>query len=367
MARKSFASEAVLSKVKLPRVLIIYTGGTFGMDVVKGNTPLQIPQLSPSSLRKRMFEFVPELNLLARCDVEVMFNRDSAHIGPSEWIALAHRIQQKWQSYDGVVVLHGTDTLSYTASALSFLLRPCLKPVVITGAQRPLAALRTDARRNLVSAVEIAAQGPRPMMNQVMVFFDDRLLQGNRSRKRSASEFAAFESPKAAPLALVGTTIRYQDAFYRRPAGAGRALRPTEKLIPSFSSNVVLMHVTPGFPARAVSDHLLEHLDAMVLVIFASGTGPTHEFDFIRMLRLARHRGVPVVIVTDGVTQAPVGAAHPMNYEAGSKLLDEGCYWAGQMTPECAYVKTTLLLGQTEGRRLFPRRWAIEYAGEGSG
>ena len=344
----------------LPKVLIIYTGGTFGMD--PGPTEqaaLALPRLSPAGLGKRLRERVPELAGIARCDIEILLNRDSAHVGPDEWILFAERIKSKWKKYDGVVLLHGTDTLSFTAAALSFLLRPCLKPVVITGAQRPLAALRTDARRNLISAVEIAARGPRQVVNQVSVFFDDRLMQGNRTRKRSASEFAAFESPRARALALVGTQIRYfpseKRAGARKKAGVGR-------LAPLFNRNVALMHVTPGFPSARIAEGLLPSLDGLVLVIFPSGTAPTHDKAFIEMIRMARQDGVPVIVVSEGASEAN---GFPGHYAAGKPLLEEGCLWAGEMTPECAYVKASLLLGQPEGDKKFRAMWGRDLAGEG--
>jgi L-asparaginase len=346
--------------MKAKRVLILYTGGTFGMTATsKGSGSMSMPKLNPAGLRQRFLKNVPELSQLAHCDVDVVMNRDSAHVGPAEWKALAARIQKRWSKYDGIVILHGTDTLAYTASALSFLLRPCRKPVILTGAQRPLAALRTDARRNLMAAVEIAARGPRPAKNQVKVFFDDRLLRGNRVRKRSASEFGAFESPKFPALAMVGTEIRYA------PAGGKPSGSP--KLRPEFNAHVALLHATPGFPARHITQSLLPELNGLVLVVFPSGTAPTHDPEFIRLLRAARRLDIPVVTVSEGVSQPPSGRANPGTYEAGRKLIEEGCFWSGEMTPECAYVKASLLLGQARGRRRFAALWKRELAGEGSG
>ena len=344
----------------LPRVLILYTGGTFGMEA-----GLSLPRLSPSasldSLRSRLQARVPELSQLATCDIDIVLNLDSAHVGPDEWLLLARRVQQNWQRCDGVVILHGTDTLAYAASALSFLLRPCRKPVVLTGAQRPLSSLRTDARRNLISAVDIAAHGPRPLVGQVSIFFDDVLLQGNRARKRSASEFAAFESPQAAPLAVVGTSIRYA----RPPPKRGRA----PALAPVFNRKVAMLHVTPGFPARAIERGLLPGLEGLVLIVFPSVTAPTHDPAFLDLLRAARRRDLPVVIATESASHAGAaerdgGGAGPASYAAGRALLEEGCLWAGPMTPECAYVKAQLLLGQGPGRAAFARRWKRDYAGE---
>jgi L-asparaginase len=276
---------------------------------------------------------------------------------------LADRIQAKWRKYDGVVLLHGTDTMAYTASALSFLLRPCLRPVVLTGAQQPLSALRTDARRNLISAVEIAAHGPREHVGHVSVFFDSRLFQGNRVRKRSASEFGAFESPQAAPLAVVGTSIRYKDA-----GGARRRRKPLDRsqLLPGFSGGVALLHVTPGLPARSLREQWLPKLAGLVCVVFASGTAPTQDPDFIELLREARRRGTPVVITTEGASEGGAGAGLTSlkTYEAGQKMLDEGASWAGSMTPECAYVKAAWILAQPGGARRFASLWKRNFADE---
>ena len=338
----------------LPRVLILYTGGTFGME-----PRLSLPELSVESLRGRLQARVPELAQLASCDIEIVLNRDSAHVGPDEWLLLARRVRENWKRYDGVVILHGTDTLAYSASALSFLLRPSLRPVVMTGAQRPLSALRTDARRNLISAVDIAAHGPREVVGQVSIFFDDVLLQGNRARKRSASEFAAFESPQAPPLAVVGTSIRYA----QRPPASRRG----PLLKPVFNRHVGMLQVTPGFPAQAITKGLLPGLDGLVLIVFPSVTAPTHDEHFLGLLRAARRSDIPVVIATESATHAATTDRDtgPGSYPAGRQLVLEGCLWAGPMTKECAYVKTQLLLGQGGGAGAFARRWKHDYAGEG--
>lgn len=351
------------------RVLIIYTGGTFGMEggpgssrggAKSGGRALATPKLAPSTLKRRLRERVPELARLAGCDVEITLNCDSAHIGPEQWLLLAKRIQARWRAYDGVVVLHGTDTMAYTASALSFLLRPCLRPVILTGAQRPLSAIRTDARRNLISAVELAAHGPRARVNRVCVFFDDRLFQGNRVRKRSASRFGAFESPFAPALAEVGTEIVYPADEASAPPAARRRSAGTSGLQAGFNSGVLLLHVTPGFPARLVREQCLPRVAGLVLVIFSSGTAPTQDPEFVRLLEEARRRKIPVVLAAEG---AGLGA-HLGQYEAGRALLRDGAYWAGAMTPECAYVRTAWLLAQPGAPRTFAGLWSRDYAGE---
>jgi len=330
------------------------------MDTGAKSSPLSVPKLSKSLLEKRLGNRVPELNALADCDIEILLNRDSAHIGPDEWLLFAKMIQSRWDAYDGIVLLHGTDTLAYTASALSFLLRPCLKPVILTGAQKPLASIRTDARRNLISAVEIAANGPRPIVNQVSVFFDDRLLRGNQVRKRSASEFLAFDSPKSSPLARVGTEIHFETSVtstLKNLKGHSRI-----KLKPAFNQNVAFLHLSPGFPAKSILQGLLPTIDGLVLVIFPSGTAPTHDPNFIQLLKQARKQSIPVIAVTD---DSGHGAKPSLSsYAAGAPLLEEGCLWAEQMTPECAFVKATYILAQKEGAKRFREFWSKNLAGE---
>ncbi|HAR41088.1 MAG TPA: hypothetical protein DCS07_00390 [Bdellovibrionales bacterium] len=344
-----------MSKAK---ILIIYTGGTFGMslDHSRRGDRLSVPDLSPQILKKNFSRRVPELEQIAHCDVDVLMNCDSAHIGPQDWCKIAQKIRTSWKKYDGIVVLHGTDTLAYTASALSFLLKPCLKPVILTGAQRPLTALRSDARRNLVSAVEIASSGPGFIANRVSVFFDDKLFQGNRVHKQSATEYHAFESPHAEPLAVVGTEIRYHHP--ERPSR--KKVRKPVHLAPCFNSKVALIHVTPGFPAEIFSKHLLPQLEGIVLNVFPSGTAPTHDEKFLEMLRTARKRSIPVVVVTEAGVRV-----NPAAYEAGRALMAEGCTWAGDLTTECSFVKTALILGQKEGKKRFSQLWDMQFADEG--
>jgi L-asparaginase len=351
------------------RVLILYTGGTFGMvedKKAKGApSPLRISDRTPAELKRWFLKRVPEMPEIARCDVEILLNRDSAHVGPEDWIMLAKRIQLAWKQYDGVVVLHGTDTLPYTAAALSFLLRPCKKPVVLTGAQKPLSSLRTDARRNMISSIEIAAtasSSPDPRVAQgVTVFFDHLLFQGNRVRKRSASEFEGFESPKFPPLAEVGTKIRY---LLPGKDETNWPKSPKIQVEAAFSEKVVHLHMTPAFPARRLLDLALGQLDGILLQVFLSGTGPTHLPGVREFLESAARRKVPVVLVADGHSYEKEGGANPGNYAAGKVLLEHGAVWAGSMTPECAFVKTSLILAQPDGKDRFRKLWNADLAGE---
>ncbi|MBI2810658.1 MAG: asparaginase [Candidatus Melainabacteria bacterium] len=319
---------------------------------------ISVPTLSPEALRKRFLKQAPEIQQLAQCDVRILLNLDSAHIGPKEWLLIIKEIKKRWKSYDGIVLLHGTDTLAYSAAAMSFLLEPCRIPIVITGAQRPLAALRTDARNNLISAVEIAAQGPSRIKGRVTVVFRDQLFQGNRIRKKSASDYAAFESPSCAPLAIVGTTIRFAKPEKRKK-------RSLPKLRPKFSEKVMMIHLTPGFPSGVAASLLDQDLDGLVLVVFPSGTAPAHLPAFLEFLNQARLKKIPLVCVTEGSSEPPGPIITQISYKAGQELLSHGCHWAGGMTPECAFVKTALILGQKNGRRDFADLWKLNFADEG--
>jgi len=324
--------------------------------------PLVIARLSPSALEKRLRARVPELQMLADCEVKIEMNQDSAHLGPDHWVQIARTIQDSWSRFDGVVVLHGTDTLAYTASALSMLLRPCRKPVILTGAQRPLAALRSDASRNLISAVEIAASGAKAssrVAHQVCVFFNETLFQGNRSRKRSAVDFAGFESPKAPVLARVGTSIQYFGNASSLVSGVkSSASVRIPRFESRFSRRVGMFHLTPAFPASALS-HSLSELDGLLLVAFPSGTAPTHDPAFHALLGQAKKLELPVMVVTEGA------GVTGSEYRAGKEMLEAGCLWSGAMTPECAYVKASYLLGQKNGREALKKWWSRELANEG--
>ncbi len=341
-------------------VLILYTGGTIGMvrhsEPMSTQVVLDVPHLDGSQLKKRFRQLVPELKSLANCHTQILFNKDSGHMGSPEWIKMASVIQKNLSKFDGVVVLHGTDTLAYSAAALSFLLGNCDIPVVMTGAQKPLSDLRTDAKQNLICAVEIAAHGPRQAVRGVSVFFGNELFLGTRVRKASASEFDAFQSPQALPIARVGTQIHYLGT---------RSRFKKRQFEPEFSEKVVMAWLTPGFFSQALVN-LIGTVEAFVLVTFPSGTAPTHLESFRMFLQAARKSHTPVVVVSEGASRSPGYGAHPRDYEAGRVLLDEGCLWAGEMTPECAYVKSSLILGQSDGRQKFSQYWKLEFTDEGS-
>jgi L-asparaginase len=241
--------------------------------------------------------------------------------------------------------------------------------------------IRTDARRNLISAVEIASQGQAllkksggdpELLKQVLVFFNDKLFQGNHVHKRSALDFDGFETPFDSPIAVVGTKVSFMPRGLSKTQSPAKfaKLQPLDRI--HFETQIGVIHLTPGFPAQAFSGELLHRLLGLILVTFPSGTAPTHEPELLELVRRARASEVPVVLVAQGVAQAPGEVPSPTLYEAGRPLLEAGAYWSGGLTLECAYVKMAWALGQVLSQpsrsRLdsFAKIWEKRWVGEGS-
>jgi L-asparaginase len=327
---------------KLKKILVIYTGGTFGMRANQNQKGLDLPHLKASELKVWLKEQVPEMMKIAQCDVDILFQLDSCQFQATHWFELASHIDQKQSKYDGVVILHGTDTLAYTASALSFLLSPARIPIVITGAQKPLATLRNDARLNFISALEIAANAPRELRNRVMVVFHDEVFLGSRVRKKSAVDFAAFESPRFPKLASIGSEIHYHEIIQHLPA-----LKKQKCLLSHFHPEAVYQllpqilrtEVTPQFCSAIFMTDALQHLDGILLTLYTSGTAPTQQLSFVEFLDRAKQMHTPILAITERENETP----SLQTYSAGRDLLKHGVFWCKELTPEAAFVKAWCL------------------------
>lgn len=302
----------------MPRVLLLHTGGTLGMA---GGRP---SALKPSAFFKTLKARVPELFELADIELELFSNLDSSEMQPELWSRMAAHLHARLPHFDGAVVTHGTDTLAYTASALSFMLRnpPC--PVVLTGSQRPLGKIRSDARLNLIDAVLSALQGPR----EVTICFDSRLYRGNRARKVKVSEYDAFDSPNFPVLGTLGVDTTFEPGLKSRGA-----FRLFERLDPK----VFLLKVYPGLDP-ALPLQLLPHVHGLVLEAYGAGNFPMAP-ELGRSLKplflQARERGVPVVVVS----QAHRNGVDLSMYESGAAALEAGAMGGADMTPSAALVK----------------------------
>ncbi|NOX62018.1 MAG: asparaginase [Chloroflexi bacterium] len=310
---------------------LIYTGGTLGM-VRRTDGALE-----PAGI-EGLLAHIPELARVASCDHWTLSPpRDSVDLGPADWLALARHIGRRYEAYDGFVILHGTDTLVYTAAALSFLLEGLNKPVILTGAQLPIGEVRSDARNNLLTAVELAATG-HPQVREVGVYFNDRLLRGNRAVKTSVFAFDAFHSPNCPPLALAGTEILYPVSLPR--PFQGRAFKAHERL----DTRVALLKLFPGLSPDLLAYLIAAPIRGLVLETFGSGNVP-NDPALLQVLADAIARRDLLAVA---VTQQLQGRVHLDAYAAGRRLLDAGALCGYDMTPHAALVKLMFLLGRDD-------------------
>lgn len=347
-----FAS--IQSKIELPRVLIIYTGGTIGMvqnpktgahePLDFGHLVSHVPELQNVSVNFQTLQFDPPL--------------DSSNMNPELWRHIVHLIDDNYDGFDGFVVLHGTDTMAYTASALSYMLQGLSKPVILTGSQLPIGVLRTDGKENLITSIEIAAakdQIGQAMVPEVCIYFQGLLLRGNRSKKLSSEEFNAFSSPNYAPLARVGVHITWAHHHINYQSTLTR-LRPCYNM----STDVAVLRLFPGINQATVEAILsIPSVRGIVLETYGAGNAMTYDW-FLEALRKAVARGVVIV----NVTQCLGGSVEMDIYETGNRLSKTGVIGSRDMTTEATIVKLMFLLGQGYSQKEVETRMQENIAGE---
>lgn len=336
------------------RVLLIYTGGTIGM-VVNPDTGSLEP-FDFSHLNSHM----PEMDRFKFKVDHIVFDPviDSSEITPEHWKKMVRTIEDSYEKYDGFVILHGTDTMAYTASALSFMIENLHKPVVLTGSQLPIGKLRTDAKENLITALEIAAdkdEEGRPIVPEVCIFFQNDLIRGNRATKVNADNFNAFKSYNYPNLAKSGIQIRYDKKVIYKPDY-------NKKTIFHYflETRIASLKLFPGIDKYIVETVLsLKNIQAIILETYGSGNAPLSPW-FIKLIHDAVERGVVIV----NITQCGIGLVNMERYETGRELLKAGVVSGFDATFETAVAKLMFLIGHNYDTAEIKRRMSIPLIGE---
>ena len=321
--------------IETPSVLLIYTGGTIGMIENPETGALEnfnfdhllkhVPELKRFNYRISSYQFNPPI--------------DSSDMEPAYWAKLVKIINYNYDYFDGFVILHGTDTMAYTASALSFMLENLSKPVILTGSQLPIGTLRTDGKENLITAIEIAAaKNPdgTAIVPEVCIFFENHLMRGNRTTKMNAENFNAFRSFNYPVLAEAGIHIKYNNVHIH-------VNKSRQKLMPHYllDTNIAVLKLFPGIQENVIATILgTKGLKAVVLETYGSGNAPRKEW-FIRRLCKASAQGIVIV----NVTQCNAGMVEMERYETGYQLLQAGVVSGYAGTTESAVTKLMFLLG----------------------
>eukprot|EP00775_Hariotina_reticulata_P006054 gene6054-6292_t len=330
----------VMVQQPLPRVLILHTGGTLGMDVgesfepdpddpmnlhLKKGTGGSYGSLVPGDMLANLFQVVPELCSFANLDLQ-------------EWVQTAKLLDKHRHQYDAFLVVHGTDTMAYTASALSLMLLGFRKPIVMTGSQLPLSSPRSDARQNLIDALTCATAASKPphvSLNEVALCFGGKLMRGNRSQKVNSSNYQAFDSPGYPHLATLGVEVEWNERYLLKVEGS---YRPRFKIDPA----VIRVPVVPGSDPRVAYGDLVDRgIRGVVLEAFGVGNIPDlPAAGWMPWLRQQTRKGLQVYLAS----QCHLGPLHPELYKSGAMAMEMGVEAGPQMTPECAVVKMMLCL-----------------------
>ncbi|MEX2463966.1 MAG: asparaginase, partial [Balneolaceae bacterium] len=329
----------------MKKILLLQTGGTISMHFEQGST-----ELNPDKWIHVLYKEMPELQQIAHIDIENIFFEDSSDINHTHWTRLAGVIAKNIDRYDGFVILHGTDTMAYTASALSFTLRNLTKPVILTGSQVPMSTIRSDARRNLVNAVELATCE----INEVAICFNDHLYRGNRSSKMNINDFDAFSSPNYPPLAEIGIKIQLSPNGFRNQTGK-------VQLLPHFDDAIHVIRLFPNLNPAMLDCLDLTRTKAVIFEAFGIGNMPIKgEYSMLPFVEKCIENNCHIIITS----QAAFDAVNLDVYKSGKMLKKLGGLSAGDMTMEATITKSMHLLGLNLPNSEFREQFMNNLAGE---
>ncbi|MCB4799832.1 asparaginase [Neotamlana laminarinivorans] len=338
---------------KKPNILLIYTGGTIGM----------IRDFKTGALKafdfKNLLEKIPELQLLD-CNIDtVSFNEpiDSSNMKPEYWVQMAEIIEDNYTLFDGFVILHGSDTMSYSASALSFMLENLAKPVIFTGSQLPIGDLRTDAKENLITSIQIASkqENHKPLIKEVCLYFEYKLYRGNRTTKINAEHFQAFASLNYPDLAESGVHLKINKEYLFRSS-----LNKNLIVRKNLDSNIAIIKIFPGIsPQVFQSIFNIKNLKAVIIETYGAGNCTTEAW-FINLITQTIKKGIHII----NITQCSGGSVIMGHYETSRELIKAGVISGKDITTEAAIAKTMYLLGQNISGKSFKTIYETSLRGE---
>jgi L-asparaginase len=334
------------------KILLIYTGGTIGSF-----EDAETQSLKPVNF-DQLYSYIPELKIVdADIIVEAFAQpKDSSDMHPDDWIKLVEIIEKNYELVDGFVVLHGTDTMAYTASALSFMIQNLSKPIVFTGSQLPIGKIRTDGKENLITAIEIAAtkKNNQPLVPEVCIYFEYKLYRANRTFKFSANHFNAYLSPNYPVLADAGVNIEFNE----------KAILSLPLSLPVFNkkldSSLAVFTLFPGF-SKVVFENILNTpgLRALIIETYGFGNGPLLSW-FFELINDAQRRGIVII----NITQCPQGAVQMGKYQTSKALKDAGVCGGADITRESAVTKLMHLLANYTSPNKVKEAWGKSISGE---